>query len=94
MREANNLLKAHFKAFGTSQIDLNDVCFYDVVPQKHLQMYFDTKNEITRWVFENVEKPKNYSFLKETFGNLRALANRPVSLNMFSVYVNLSEADK
>ena len=32
-REANNLLKAHFKAFGTSQIDLNDVCFYGV-PQK------------------------------------------------------------
>ena len=89
---ANNLLKAHFKAFSTSQIDLSNVCFYDVVPQKHLQHYFDAKNEITKWVFENVEKPKNYSFLKETFGNLRELAQHPVNLNLFGLY-NLSKDD-
>lgn len=91
---ANKLLKAHFKAFGTSQIDLNDVCFYDVVPQKHLQLYFDTKNEITKWVFENIEKPKNYSFLKETFGNLRKLAQNPVNLNTFALYCIGAEDNK
>ena len=63
-----------------------------MVPQKHLQHYFDVKNEITRWVFENVERPKNYSFLKETFGNLRALARHPVNLNLFGLY-NLSKDD-
>src|SRR5210317_2588259 len=51
---AKNLLKAHFKGFSTAQINLEDVCFYDLVPQKHLQHYFDTKNEITKWVIENV----------------------------------------
>lgn len=91
---ANKLLKAHFKAFGTSQIDLNDVCFYDVVPQKHLQHYFDVKNEITRWVFENVERPKNYSFLKETFGNLRHLARNPIKLNTFALYCISAEDNK
>ena len=91
---ANKLLKAHFKAFGTSMIDLNDVCFYDVVPQKHLQLYFDTKNEITKWVFENIEKPKNYSFLKETFGNLRKLAQNPVNLNTFALYCIGAEDNK
>lgn len=91
---ANKLLKAHFKAFGTSLIDLNDVCFYDVVPQRHLQMYFDTKNEITKWVFENVEKPKNYSFLKETFGNLRHLSMHPVNLNTFALYCIGAEDNK
>ena len=91
--EANSLSKAHFKAFGTSKIDLSDVCFYDVVPQKHLQHYFDTKNEITKWVFENVERPKNYSFLKETFGNLRELAKHSVNFNLFGLY-NLSQTDE
>ena len=91
--EANSLLKAHFKAFGTSKIDLSDVCFYDVVPQKHLQHYFDTKNEITKWVFDSVEKPKNYSFLKETFGNLRELAKHSVNFNLFGLY-NISQIDK
>ena len=90
---ANKLLKAHFKAFGTSLIDLSDVCFYDVVPQRHLQMYFDTKNEITKWVFENVEKPKNYSFIKETFGNLRQLAVHSINFNLFGLY-KISENDK
>ena len=90
---ANKLLKSHFKAFGTSGVKLTDVCFYDLVPQKHLQYYFDCKNEITKWVFENVEKPRNYSFLKETFGNLRKLSKYPVKLNMFSLYCT-SATDK
>ena len=91
---AQNLLKSHFRAFGTAKINLSDVCFYDVVPQKHLQHYFDCKNEITKWVFENVEKPKNYTFLKETFGNLRQLARRPVNLNHLGVYISAEEDAK
>ena len=90
---AQNLLRSHFKSFMTADVKLDDVCFYDLVPEKHLQHYFDTKNEITAWVFENVEKPKNYSFLKETFGNLRNLAKHPVNVNMFGLYVS-SATDK
>ena len=56
-------------------------------------MYFDTKNEITKWVFENVEKPKNYSFIKETFGNLRQLAVHSINFNLFGLY-KVSENDK
>lgn len=73
---------------------MEDVCFYDLVPEKHLQHYFDTKNEITEWVFENVEKPRNYSFLKETFGNLRQLATHPVNLNMVGLYADSEEDQK
>jgi len=91
---SNNLLKSHFRAFATSQINLNDVCFYDVVPQKHLQHYFDAKNEITKWVFENFPKPKNYSFLKETFGNLRKLSQHPLKVNMFALYCISAEDQK
>src|SRR6056300_1580088 len=37
---AEDLLKSHFKGIRTAGINLEDVCFYDVVPQKHLQHYF------------------------------------------------------
>jgi len=86
---ANNLLKAHFKAFGTSKMKLTDVCFYDLVPPKHLQHYFDCKNEITKWVFENIPRPKNYSFLKETFANLRLLSRHPVNLSTIGLYADI-----
>ena len=92
-KAAQSLLRSHFKSFMTADVSLDDVCFYDLVPEKHLQHYFDTKNEITAWVFENVERPKNYSFLKETFGNLRELAKHPVNVNMFGLYV-ASATDK
>ena len=91
---AQNLLKSHFKAFGTAGVNLGDVCFYDLVPEKHLQHYFDIKNEITSWVFENIERPKNYSFLKETFGNLRELANHQLNVNMVGLYSDAAEDAK
>ena len=81
------LLKAHFKAFSTSKIDLGDVCFYDVVPQKHLRHYFETKNEITQWVFENIERPANYNFLKRVQASVKELSKHPVNLNSFGIYV-------
>lgn len=91
---SQGLLKSHFKSFMTAGMNMEDVCFYDLVPEKHLQHYFDTKNEITEWVFENVEKPRNYSFLKETFGNLRQLATHPVNLNMVGLYADSEEDQK
>jgi hypothetical protein len=84
--EANNLLKGHYKAINASSIDISDVCFYDLIPQKHLQHYFDTKNEITRWVFDNVERPEHYNLLKRTQAAVKELKRHPVSLNVMGLY--------
>lgn len=84
--EANNLLKGHYKAINASSIDISDVCFYDLIPQKHLQHYFDTKNEITRWVFDNVERPEHYNLLKRTQAAVKELKRHPVNLNVMGLY--------
>ena len=89
--DANNLLKSHYKAINTAQIDVSDVCFYDLVPKKHLRHYFDTKNEITEWVFENVEKPQHYTLLKRTQAAVKELRKHPVNLNSFAVYCHASD---
>ena len=83
---AKNLLKAHFKSFNTAKMNIDDVCFYELVPQKHLQHYFDTKNEITKWVFENHEKPKHYDLLKNAQMAIKELRRHPVNLNSFAIY--------
>jgi len=89
--DANNLLKSHYKAINTAQIDVSDVCFYDLVPKKHLRHYFDTKNEITEWVFENVEKPQHYTLLKRTQAAVKELRKHPVNLNSFAVYCHAAD---
>ena len=91
---SKGLLKSHFKSISASKVNLNDVCFYDLVPQKHLQHYFDTKNEITKWVFENVEKPENYGFLTRTHAALKELKKYPVNLNSFAVYISGADDPK
>ena len=83
---AEKMLKSHFKSFATAKVKLTDVCFFDLVPKKHLQHYYDCKNEITQWVFDNIERPTNYQFLKETHENLRLLSSKPVNLNSIGVY--------
>ena len=86
-----SLMKAHFKAFAASKINLEDVCFYDVVPQKQLQHYFQTRNDITQWVFDKVEQPANYNFLKRIQAATRELKRHPVNLNSFAIYCSAAE---
>ena len=82
----SEMMKAHFKGCMTAKINLEDVCFYDIIPQKHLRHYFDTKNEITRWVFDNYEPPAHYSLLKSAQGALKELKKHSINLNSFGVY--------
>jgi hypothetical protein len=82
----SNLMKSHFKSFITAKIDLGDVCFYDVTPQKHLLHYFDTKNEITKWIFDNYERPEHYTLLKNAQAAIKELSKHPINLNSFALY--------
>lgn len=91
---AEKRLKSHYRALNTSKIDLNDVCFYDVVPQRHLQDYFDAKNEITAWIFDNVEVPKHYQLLKRIQMATKELRRHPVNLNSFAIYCISAEDQK
>ena len=85
-------IKAHFKSFSLSKINLSDVCFFDLVPQKHLKHYFQIKNEICEWVFENYEKPKNYSFLHDAYLTIQDISKNSVNINLHKLY-NLAKTD-
>jgi hypothetical protein len=56
-------IKAHLKSFIKSKVSLDDICFYDLVPTKDIQHYFNLINEITEWTIENNPKPKNYRLM-------------------------------
>ena len=88
---AKSLLKSHYKAITTSKVDLDGTCFYDMIPQKHLKYYYDTKNEITRWIFENHPKPEHYKLLKNVQAAVKELKTHPVNLNSFAVYCHAAD---
>ena len=90
----NMMMKSHFRAIRSSKINLADVCFYDLVPQKHLQHFFDAKNEITKWVFDNHEKPGHYNLLKRVQQATRELKRHPVKLNTFALYCESADDQK
>ena len=59
----NNKLKAFMRSIHLAKVSLDDICFYDVVPEKFLLEYCEIKNRITKHVFENFLPPKNLRFL-------------------------------
>ena len=85
-------IKGHFRSFNAAKVNLNDVCFYDLVPDKHLRHYFEVKNEVCEWIFENYDKPKNYNFLHESYLTIQDIAQNPVKINMHKLY-NFAKTD-
>ena len=59
-------LKAFLTSFRESKVSLLDNCFFDLVPERFLLDFCETKNKISEHVFENYEKPKNHDFLVGT----------------------------
>jgi hypothetical protein len=81
-----NRMKGHFKSFHTAKINFEDICFYELVPDKQLRHYFEIKNEVCEWVFENYPKPRNYSFLHDSYITIQQIAKNPVNLNLHKLY--------
>ena len=64
-RRISNKLKAFLTSFREAKINLNDLCFYDLVPQRFLFEFCDLKNKISENVFETYKRPENYDFLSD-----------------------------
>lgn len=74
-------LKAFVNSFITAKVNLHDICFYDLVPSQHIKHYYDLKNEISEYVFENYSRPKNYGFLHDTTIMCHEISRQEVRLN-------------
>jgi len=80
--QSSNKLKAYLNSFMQAKIDLNQHCFYDLVPEHFLLDFYKVKSEITNHVIRNYHKPKNYDFLLELSGEVEKIKNRPLDINI------------
>ena len=83
---AERKIKAHFKSLHTAMIKQDDVCFFDVVPEKQLQHYFEIKNEICEWIFASLDKPTHYRLLHDSYVTTYNIAKRPLSINKHKLF--------
>lgn len=73
--------KAYLQSFRIARIDLRELCFYDLVPEDFLLEFCETKNQITKFVFENYEKPSNYEHLAKVHRLLHKIKYHNFEIN-------------
>ena len=74
-------IKAHLKSFIASKVNLSDVCFYNLVPERDIQHYYSLLNEITEWVIENNQKPQNYRLMHNINIMCKELSQQEIRFN-------------
>ena len=74
-----------YVSFQVAKLNLRDVCFYDLLPQKFLIKYCELKNKICDWVFENCEKPKNYSLMRQIVELTAQIENQDLNVNWSAI---------
>ena len=56
---------AYIKSFQTGFCELDEECFYDLVPHSFVIEYFNLKSQITDYILSTTPEPEDYSFLVE-----------------------------
>lgn len=74
-------MKAYIRSFREAKINLDEVCFYDLVPEQFLKEFFDAKCRIIDHVFSTYPKPPDYDFRAKLEILLTDIRSRPVTLD-------------
>jgi hypothetical protein len=82
LRRSQTKFKAYLKSFKIAKINLHEFCFFDLVPQDFLLEFCEIKNKVTKHVFENYEKPKNYNHLSDVHKLLHKLKYRQLKVDI------------
>ena len=90
-QEVSNKLRAYFRSFSEGKVAIGDHCFYNLVPERFLLEFFDTKQRITEHVLETYPKPDNYDFLVSLSRTLLAMSQRELRFDVNALRGRLAE---
>ena len=80
--DVSTKMKAYFVSFAEGKVAVNDHCFFNLVPERFLLEFFDTKQRITEHVLETYPQPDNYNFLVDLSRSLDAMSQRKLNLDL------------
>jgi len=83
-------LKGYLRSLELARINLNEVCFYDLIPERFLLEYYSTRNKITKYVSETYDRPQNYDFLVSLSSVMHDIRYRKLNVDysQFSSFPN------
>jgi len=87
---ASDRLKAYLRSFLTAKINMEQNCFYDLVPERFLIEYFSIKSKITQWVHQNYKKPDNYEFLVQLSKFVEQIKRQKLNIDTSSLMVKIA----
>ena len=80
--EISTKMRAFIKSFITARVDLDENCFFDLVPEKFLIEHCVVKDLICEYIFENYKKPENYDYMVSLTEVIEDMKYRKLNLNV------------
>jgi len=77
----NKKAMAFLNSFHKSKINLQEVCFYDLLPNNFLLYFHKLKNTITKHIFDTRSRPENHDFMFDLILLLKKIESQNLSLN-------------
>ena len=79
--DVSNKVLAFKRSLSLAQVDTQENCFFDLVPERFLIEFCEVKNKITEYVAKNVKRPVRYNFYKHVSMMLQDLSNKKVTID-------------
>ena len=80
--EIEDKLKAFYRSFVLAKVSMDENCFFDLVPKPFLVEYCEIRDKITKYVFENYERPTNYDFLVDLTKVLARIRHQKLNIDV------------
>jgi hypothetical protein len=75
-------LRAFYTSAQQAKLNLNDHCYFELLPKHFLLKYGNIKNEITSYVFNNYKKPADYEFRADLIKVLTEIKNNRLNIDL------------
>ena len=83
----SNRMMAYHRSFVEAKISLRQNCFFDLIPERYLLVYYDLRNQITEHVFDTFEKPENYDLILGMTKVATQIKNQSLRTNLEGVTI-------
>ena len=89
--QISHKMKAFIKSFGEAKINMDHVCFYDLVPESFLIEFCEVKNRICEHVFESQSRPDNYEYLLDLSELIGDISQNKINIDESYLKKNLND---
>ena len=80
--EVQEKMMNQHRAMKIAKVDLSSGCIWDMLPLTVLKEFCEVKNEITEYILNNYDKPKNYSHMLDISVMLQDIKQRKLNIDL------------